>query len=243
MPETTSIMQLELPWNNAEMLREILEDKSGLRIELTVTDNTQNVLSVRPNGAGGLVKVRLHHMFLAADTRVVNALAHWIRQPKAREAGQVLDGFIRANRHRIRTSDRRPRTIRVRTRGFHFDLKRLYDEVNEQHFQGSIRAHITWGQMPAKRRRRRSIRFGSYSHEFQLIRIHPLLDQEWVPEYFVRYIVFHELLHAHLGISESESGRRQMHTAEFRALEKAYPDYERALAWQNNRRTLARLLK
>lgn len=235
-------MQLELPWNNAAMLRETLEQQSGLRIELTVTDNTHNLLSVQPNGANGKVKVRLHHMFLAADTRVLRALAQWLRQPRARKPGKVLDGFIHANRHCIRSSRRRPRTIRVRSRGRCFNLQELYDEVNEQCFEGSIRAHITWGQMPAKRRRR-SIRFGSYNHELKLIRIHPLLDQEFVPKFFVRYIVFHEMLHAHLGISESETGRRQIHTPEFRKLEKAYPDYDRALAWQNNRTALARLLK
>jgi predicted metal-dependent hydrolase len=236
------MIQLELPWNNAAMLQGTLERESGLRVELTVTDNTHNLLSVRPNGGAGAVKVRVHHMFLAADTQVVHALAQWIRQPKARRAGEVLDGFIRANQHRIRFSNRRPRTIRVRTRGRYFDLQRLYDEVNRQHFNGSIQAHITWGQRPTKRRRR-SIRFGSYSHELKLIRIHPFLDQDFVPEFFVRYIVFHEMLHAHLGISESETGRRQMHTPEFRKLEKAYPDYERAVAWQDKRSSLARLLK
>lgn len=235
-------MQLELPWNDPSTLQEALERLSGLRIELAVTDNTHSLLSVKPDGAAGRVKVRLHHMFLAADTRVLQALGQWLRQPRARKAGEVLDSFIRENRHRIRPSGPRHRVIRVRTRGRYFDLQRLFDEVNEQCFQGTVRTHITWGHMPTQRRRR-SIRFGSYHHELQLIRIHPLLDQEFVPEFFVRYIVYHEMLHAHLGISESETGRRQMHTAKFRRLEKAYPDYERALAWQDKRGSLARLLK
>ena len=235
-------MQLELPWNDAAGLHAALEQQSGLPIQLTITDNTRNVLSVKPARTRGRVSVRLHHMFLAADAEVLRALSEWIRRPKAQRAGEVLDAFIRANRHRIRSAPTRRQTIRVRTRGRHFDLKELYDEVNDAHFGGSITAHITWGQMPAQRRRR-SIRFGSYSHELNLIRIHPLLDQEFVPRYFVRYIVFHEMLHAHLGISESENGRRRIHTPEFRRLEQAYPDYERAVAWQDKSGTLKRLLK
>ncbi len=235
-------MQLEFSWNDAHMLHEALERRSGLRIELTLTDNTHNVLSVRPNRASGRVKVRLHHMFLAADAPVLEALAAWISRPKARQAGEVLDAFIRENRHRIRQAPRQPRSIRVRTRGQCFDLKQLFEDVNQRHFHGRINAAITWGQMPTVRRRR-SIRFGSYSHELKLIRIHPLLDQPFVPKYFVRYVVFHEMLHAHLGISETESGRRRIHTPEFRTLEQAYPDYERALAWQDNRTSLSRLLR
>jgi predicted metal-dependent hydrolase len=235
-------MQLELPLNDAAALRDELERRTGLRIAMTVTDNTHNLLSVKPDGAPERVKVRLHHMFLAAEPGVVKALSEWIRRPRAKRSGEALDAFIRANRHLIRQKQPRRRTIRVRTRGRHFDLKRLYDEVNEAHFGGEIKAHITWGQMPKRRGRRRSIRFGSYSHELGLIRIHPLLDQEFVPEYFVRYIVYHEMLHAHLGVSESETGRRMVHTAEFRKMEEAYPDYDKALTWQNKSGHLRKLL-
>ncbi len=236
-------MQLELPWNDSAALQEMLEEESGLSIALTVTDNSRNLLSVKPDGAPERVVVRMHHMFLAADTKTLRALAEWIRRPKAQRSGELLDAFIRANRHRIRPQARRPRTIRVCSRGRCHDLQKLYDEVNQQHFDGQIQAHITWGQMPQQRRRRRSIRFGSYNHELNLIRIHPLLDQDFVPEFFVRYIVFHEMLHAFLGISESSSGRRQIHTREFRTREKAYPEYARALAWQEKSANLTRLLK
>ena len=93
------------------------------------------------------------------------------------------------------------------------------------------------------RRRRRSIRFGSYSPGPRLIRIHPLLDQDFVPRYFVRYIVFHEMLHAHLGLVESPSGRTLSHTHEFNQIERAYPDFHRAEAWQRNSANLRKLLR
>jgi predicted metal-dependent hydrolase len=115
-------------------------------------------------------------------------------------------------------------------------------ELNREFFEDSVSAHITWGRMPSARRRR-SIRFGSYSAEEDLIRIHPLLDQGFVPAFFVRYIVFHEMLHAHLGIEETPSGRRAVHTREFRRREKAYPDYDCAIAWQAEKANLAKLLK
>src|SRR5690606_25166299 len=131
---------------------------------------------------------------------------------------------------------------RLVTEGLFHDLQRLYNEVNRLHFGNEVRARITWGRMPPSRRRR-SIRFGSYTVEDNLIRIHPLLDQDFVPRYFVRYIVFHEMLHAHLGVKEASNGRRCVHTREFRERECAYPGYEEALAWQNNPANLRKLLR
>ena len=63
-----------------------------------------------------------------------------------------------------------------------------------------------------------------------------------MPRYFVRYIIFHEMLHAFLDIDESASGRRSIHPPRFKRMEKAYPDYGRALAWMENPRHLNRLL-
>ena len=233
-------MQLEFPWYSTNQLRETLEQRSGLRLELTLTDNVHNLLSVRPSGARGQVKVRLHHLFLAADDPVLDALATWISRPKAKRAGTLLDDFIQKNHHQIRQTPPRVRIIRIRTRGQCFDLKELYDEVNPRHFQGEVKAAITWGRRSA-RRRQRTIRLGSYCHELKLIRIHPLLDQPFVPDYFIRYIIFHEMLHVHLGVAETKNGRRQIHTPKFRALERAYPEYERAIAWQKGRNTMSRL--
>ncbi|HOF41658.1 MAG TPA: hypothetical protein PLD73_16430 [Candidatus Hydrogenedentes bacterium] len=235
-------MQLEFPWYSTCQLRETLEQRSGLRLELTLTDNVHNLLSVRPSGARGQVKVRLHHLFLAADDSVLDALATWISRPEAKRAGTLLDDFIQENHHKIRQAPDQVRIIRIRTRGQCFNLKKLFDEVNQRHFSGTIKAAITWGRMPTVRPQR-SIRFGSYSSEFKLIRIHPFLDRPFVPDFFVRYIVFHEMLHAHLGVVETEDGRHLAHTPEFRALERAYPDYDRAVAWQKNRSTMRRLFR
>jgi hypothetical protein len=73
-----------------------------------------------------------------------------------------------------------------------------------------------------------------------LIRIHPALDQSWVPRYFVEYIVYHEMLHHVIPMPE-RNGRRQLHTPEFRARERAFAHFERALAWE--RRHVHRLLR
>jgi len=233
-------MQLEFAFRDLSSLHRELERRSGLDVQLVLTDNSHTVMSVKHHPVSGVVALRMHHMFLGADNDVLKALAAWLRKPSCRRSGDVIDRFIRENRHLVR---RRPgASRRLHTRGDVYDLRKLFNEVNAAHFGGSISAAITWGRRPNSRRRR-SIRFGSYSVEENLIRIHPYLDNARVPEFFVRYIVYHEMLHAHLGIEESPAGRRRIHTAEFKRIERAYPDYGRAEAWQAKPSNLRMLLR
>lgn len=235
-------MQLEFPLRDDLELQHELVRLTGTRIQLMITDNSRTVMSMTPDRASGGVRVRLHRMFLDADAYVVRAVAAWVRHPKSRAGTEAIDAFIRENRHRMRKKPRR--VVMTQPCGAHFDLQRLFDEINAKYFENAITAAITWGKRGnGARRRQRSIRFGSYTVEDNLIRLHPALDCAFVPEYFVRYIVFHEMLHARLGIEESETGRRRIHTREFVRIERAYPDYVRARAWESDPANIHRLLK
>jgi len=219
-------------------LQVALEAGSGLRVALSVTDNTSTMMSIKYDRSRTAARLRVHRMFLSAPPEIVRALAAWVRSPRAEKSGALLNSFIKSNGHRIQG---RTGAVRTVTRGQHFDLRAIFDELNRAHFQGAVTAAITWGRMPEPRRRR-SMRFGSYFPREDLIRIHPFLDQAFVPLYFVRYIVFHEMLHAFLGIEESPSGRQRIHTAAFKKIERAYPGYDRAVAWQDNSKNLGKLL-
>ncbi len=231
--------QLEFPVWTEDALRKALTLQTGLRITLAITDNASTLMSVR-HKSPNLATVRIHHMFLSVDPIALKALARWVKYPGSRATGPALNAFIAANHHRIREA--KPRARRIRTLGEHYDLQELYDEVNAEHFENRVDAPITWGKRPT-RRRRRSIRFGSYSLTEHLIRMHPNLDDAFVPRYFIRYIVFHEMLHADLGFQQSPTGRTQMHTPEFNRIEREYPEYDRAVEWHNNMKNLQRLLR
>lgn len=234
--------QLALPlWGVTELEAE-LRAQTGIRVGITVTDNKTRMVSVKRFPRQNSIRLRIHRMFLSAPPEVVDALGAWVQHPHSNgsQAGAVIDAFIKANRHCIRR--RKKHTVQADGRGECYDLHALFDEVNAAEFEGAVDATIGWGRM-APNRRRRSIRFGSYFPEEHHIRIHPLLDQPDVPRFFVRYIVFHEMLHAYLGIEESEGGRRRIHSLAFRQREQRYPDYERAEAWIRDRRNLSALLE
>jgi predicted metal-dependent hydrolase len=92
---------------------------------------------------------------------------------------------------------------------------------------------ITWGtKNPRYAARKRTL--GSFSKDKNTIRINPALDRRRVPGYFVEFVVFHEMLHAFLGISE-KNGRRLVHSKEFKQRERVFRHYDRAMAWEKGK--------
>jgi len=200
-------------------------------LAVTLTDNRHTMISVRrDHSRGPRYRVRLHHMFADADPIVTRALARYIGSNDP-AASRVLGAFIDSQQHRVRPLARALHAPALETRGRHFDLLEIYDDLNRRYFAGAIQARITWGQRCGKPRRRNSIKMGSYSVEERLIRVHRSLDRAFVPRYFVEWIVYHEMLHQ-VHHAALVNGRRQFHTPAFLADEASYQHYERARAWE-----------
>ncbi|MDA1267071.1 MAG: hypothetical protein O2816_18475 [Planctomycetota bacterium] len=197
---------------------------------------------VRLEGRPGYA-VRLHHMFALAPDQVRSDLAHWMRA--GRRAPKIcarLDAWIE------RTLKEQPAPLRRRSRlapvGEVHDLEGLaaplFATTFALDFGDRPRAGLTWGSR-RRSRSRRSLRLGSYDPETNVARIHPVLDQAGVPTWFVTYVLMHEILHAALPPHQEPSGRWVHHSPAFRRRERAYPEYRRALAWEE--RNLARLIR
>ena len=206
-------------------------------IRLTITDNIHSMIHIRTLSSG--FSVRLHHMFLRADPEVLRSLAHFINGWN-KKAPPLLRDFVASNHNIIRKIPAKPRRVVLRHNGRYFNLKELFDQVNQDYFANQIDCHITWG---ARRRVRRqqSIKLASYSDRTKIIRINPALDRIYVPKYVVAGIIYHEMLHHHLGV-ESRNGRKIAHTKRFRQLEERFPHYHRLQDWKekNLRRLLGR---
>jgi hypothetical protein len=202
-------------------------------VQLAVTDNLRRMVS--HTRVRGTRRVRVHMMFLGAPERVRLALVEYIVRGDRRASG-VLGEFIDSNSHRIRAS--RPVTGPLRVRGASHDLAEVLATVNAQYFGGMVGdVLITWGRRTRPRGKARgTIKLGSYSATERLIRIHPALDRDWVPRYFLSYIVFHELLHH---VIPAVPG--SLHPPALLQREREFRFYERALAWEQ--KNVGRLLK
>ena len=207
-------------------------------VRVSFTDNRRTMLWARRRA--GKLEVRLHHMFLEADDATLDAIGAYLGHSD-RRASLRIDAFIAARHDAIRSSQKR--NTRLRVEGEVHDLEVMMEDIVDRHFGGSTEARITWGRRVVgvrRGRRRKSIQLGTYSADERLVRIHPVLDQDWVPDFYVESVVFHELLHHDLGAVEKD-GKRCFHTPEFRRRERAYPDHDRTERWE--RANLAMLLR
>jgi hypothetical protein len=202
----------------------------GGAVQLAVTDNRHRM--VTRSLSRGILSVRVHMMFLDAPERVIDALVRYVVHGD-REASAEIGEFIDNNSHRIRAQKRAAGPLR--SKGNVHDLAQILEDVSERYFGGSITdVLITWGRRAraVDGLKRGTIKLGSYSAPERLIRVHPVLDKEWVPRYFLSYIVYHELLH-HLIPAMRVAGRAVLHSEEFLRREREFPHYERAIAWEH----------
>jgi hypothetical protein len=144
-------------------------------------------------------------------------------------------------RHSMAHSGEIQRQFEFNTEGVHFDLREIFDRLNAKYFGNRLkRYHIMWGRR-RKQRPQSYIVFGSIQEQDRVIRIHPLLDREFVPSWYIDYVVFHEMLHAFVPDKYDRSGRRIIHHEGFLAREREFTYYQRAVKWEQQ--NLARFLR
>lgn len=201
------------------------------KVKIILTRNRSHLITVRKNGHHS-VHLRVQEIFLNAPQEVWDAICTFMILPSP-DSRRLIRNFISNHKAapNLKEFDRR---LNIKMKGEYFHLDQIYGDINLEYFNNGIECRITWGKS-YKKRRKRSISFGNYESFSNLIKINPALDQDKVPDYFIRYIVYHEMLHARLESQDlSRSGRRFHHTGEFYEMEKIFKEYDKAIAWEKN---------
>ncbi|MCM8822683.1 MAG: SprT-like domain-containing protein [Candidatus Omnitrophica bacterium] len=200
---------------------EILEKKIKGKITLKIVNDNKLILHVRKTEREKAVKI--NRCFLDAPEEIIDAVAGFILGNKKRYHRRKLVRFAR-EKISAEISDK----AKIEYEGEVYNLREIFDFLNAKHFNNSITSKITFGRR-FNNERSRSIVFGNYNPKKNLIRINRALDSHLVPEFFVRYIVFHEMLHAHMYLSGSNSPG---HSKRFKKKELSYPEIKIAEKWK-----------
>ena len=186
-----------------------------------------------------VIYVRFSDLLRRAPIAVLEgAAALLLSRVYRREAPlSLVDPYLEyARSDRTRTRMNRMRRGRVRLaatnpRGDHFDLEKLFDELNKNYFGGSLqRPHIGWSMKNWRRQ------FGCYDPGPNQILLNRRMDRPGVPRFAVEYVLFHEMLHVKHPTRRSGCSLVS-HSREFREEEKLFGEFERA------RRVLDRLAR
>jgi predicted metal-dependent hydrolase len=109
--------------------------------------------------------------------------------------------------------------------GRYVNLEPVFDDLNRKYFGGTIpKPRLSWSHQ-----RSRST-LGRYDATHGAIFISRIFDNAVYPPFVLEYVMFHEMLHIKHPASTCNS-RRIVHSREFRAEERTFPDYERAQSW------------
>ncbi|MBU1537053.1 hypothetical protein KKF84_17140 [Myxococcota bacterium] len=237
------VSQISLPFStdfsaeDTELLQRRIQAHMRGKLDLTVTDNRASIISVKR--IGGVHRVRLHHMFMSADGRVLKALGRYIERADSKSSA-ILENFIENNAGMIRELPVRNKKERIYQKGTCHDLQEIYDFLNKRYFGDQIQSKITWGKpLTSPPKHHRSVKMGTYSIEERMIRIHKALDRDFVPRFFLESIIYHEMLHQQVGV-DVVNGRNRYHTEDFHELERRFDHHSLAKRWE--RENITRLL-
>ncbi len=181
----------------------------------------------------GRIYVRVSDIFRNAPLNVHRALAFiLVAKLLRRRTPEVHDRVYRdyaCTSQILRASDiarrRRGHKKISSARGRHYDLERMFKRLNRHYFDNQLaQPTLTWSQ-----RRTRTI-LGHHDGVHETIVISKTLDARDVPEWFVEYILYHEMLHIKHP-ARLINGRRYYHTKSFRAEEQRFPYYDEAQGW------------
>jgi predicted metal-dependent hydrolase len=178
----------------------------------------------------GRIKVHLSDILEGAPEPVLRAISHILLAKLYRKP--INAGH--ANRYRrfvsseavVRRSER-IRQTRGRKRistadGDHYNLEEIFESLNQRFFHGLMgRPQLTWSEHSARRL------LGHYDAAHNTIMVSRVFDRHHTPRYAIEYLMYHEMLHLRHPV-KAKNGRRCVHSREFQAEEKLFPELQQA---------------
>ncbi len=198
-----------------------------MKLKLRINDNRSTMLSIR--WEKDHARISLHRMFLQAPLSRHAGTCQVHQNRKNSSLPLEVKKFIEYQTQKMDYSHSVDKRELI-TLGKCFDLEKIYRLTNESYFQNELKLSITWYGNP-DRRLRSQINFGLYSFPLKLVKIHRLLDSFDMPEYFVQYVVYHEMLHSVCSPFVNRRGMTIVHTPEFKQREREFKFFKEAQNW------------
>ena len=198
----------------------------GYLLEAVVwTNNRVKLVSARTRRKK--THLRIARSLLVLGERAVEPIVGLVRgQKRAKAALQGLFAELPAAPPVRRRSVLKPQGDAVDLRGLvAFPCSLLEMDAND--------IQITWGARRRPGRRQRTFRLGSYDPGTDVVRLHRILDHPDVPHWYIEFVIFHELVHRHIGLTIGKDAAR-MHDARFREIEARFPRLAQARAWERS---------
>ena len=198
----------------------------ALRLEFRKFANVNSFIKLED----GCLEIRVSDMLAGAPPSIHEALAFILLSKLYRKAVAPIYGHryrVFLNRGEMRETMRKVRQSRGRKfvsgpAGEVYNLETIFEGLNLRFFGGLMaRPQLGWSRTPSRGL------LGHFDLAHNAIIISKIFDRGEVPPLALEYVMFHEMLHLRFP-TEHRGARRCVHTREFKAAEKAFPDFDLA---------------
>jgi hypothetical protein len=181
----------------------------------------------------GKIYARVSDLLAGAPEPILHAIAHILvaklyRKPIDRAAATRYRRYISA--HDLTQKAQLVRQVRGRkkitaSKGHVYDLEAIFEDLNRRFFHGLMaRPPLTWSANASRQS------LGHYDPAHNTIVISKIFDHPRIPKFAVEYLVYHEMLHLKHPV-KLRGSRRCVHSRDFVAEEKLFPEFEQAKAF------------
>jgi len=177
--------------------------------------------------------VRLSDLLEHAPENIHRAIAHILLAKLYRRPIEPVfaDSYRRytqseaVSKQAERIRQTRGRKVLSSPQGHLYDLNEVFEAVNRRFFHGLLgRPTLTWSAHVAKRM------LGHYDAAHNTIVVSRVFDRPGTPRYAIEYLLYHEMLHLKHPV-RVRAGRRCVHSREFQAEERLFPELDLARAY------------
>jgi predicted metal-dependent hydrolase len=178
----------------------------------------------------GVLHVRLSDLLEASPESVHHAIAHILlaklyRKPISAAQADRYRRYVssetvaRGAEHIRQTRGRKRISTPV---GHQYDLDEVFESLNVRFFHGLLgRPTLTWSAHAARRM------LGHYDAAHNTIVVSRIFDRPDTPRCAIEYLLYHEMLHLKHPV-RVKAGRRCVHSREFQAEERLFPELAEA---------------
>lgn len=201
----------------------------------------------------GKKEVTIPHTLSQAPLEVKEAVLHWshLKRPHLKkhrlsyyrykkELENVVWQYLR---DKVGVSSERniseKKLSNLQTIGRKYNLIEIFNYLNRTFFNNEIQSYIRWGQAKTKTSYQNWYRLSS-GEKVSMITISSLYNHPDIPEFAIKSVVFHEMLHIAIP-PYTQNGRRVIHGKEFNKAEQNNPWLQQWNMWEKS--DLQRILR
>lgn len=213
---------------NQKKLEETLSHQLNKKVSIRLNRNTSTMLSVLESTQKSC-RLSIHRRFLLASEDIIDAVGKFVTTKKGMPL--LLKKYIQSDQDLEQSLGKMRSIGKEIVQGEHFDLSQVLASIEQEYFEKPLGLRISW--YGRKGRRSTQCRtLGIFDCVSKMVKIHRTLDDPRVPLFYLKFVVFHEIMHFLYPPKVAKNGRIQFHHIEFRKNEQKFAQYSEAIAWE-----------